>query len=317
MTRNPGSTADVHLILRASPNEHFREGDSILLGVRKGTGWCDGKYQVPSGHVEDEPAIDAVIREAEEETGVILTRDQVRFVHMMHRRSDGSSRVDFFFEAIRWGGTITNTEPDKCGGWEWHPMDKIPTDTIPYLAHAIGLIREGVAYSEWGWKPHSELTAELLRRMDEDQEVRRIPAGEWTHEATERLMAVDASNREALRHIIAGHGWPGISLVGKEGARAAWLIAQHADADPVFQGRARDLLASAVEAGDAEPQHLAYLTDRCLVGAGEPQLYGTQYGADGPRPVADPDQLDERRAAVSLGPHAEYDAQMRASRDNG
>jgi hypothetical protein len=50
---------------------------------------------------------------------------------------------------------------------------------------------------------------------------------------------------------------------------------------------------------------------------GEPQLYGTQYrySADSGLElyqVEDPQLLEERRASVGLGPHAEYDAQMRA-----
>ncbi|GAB2923425.1 DUF6624 domain-containing protein [Streptomyces mayteni] len=94
-------------------------------------------------------------------------------------------------------------------------------------------------------------------------------------------------------------------------------MAQHADADPQFQRRARDLLAEAVARGEASRSHLAYLTDRCLVHEGQPQLYGTQYydNFDGagmrPRPIADPDHLDERRAEAGLGPHAEHDARMR------
>nr|WP_150136038.1 DUF6624 domain-containing protein [Streptomyces hyaluromycini] len=73
----------------------------------------------------------------------------------------------------------------------------------------------------------------------------------------------------------------------------------------------------AVATGDATARQLAYLTDRVLVAAGEPQLYGTQYTDDPDgsnqrlQPVADPDQLDERRAAMGLDTAAEYDQRMR------
>ncbi|MEU6520274.1 hypothetical protein [Streptomyces sp. NPDC046978] len=46
-------------------------------------------------------------------------------------------------------------------------------------------------------------------------------------------------------------------------------------------------------------------------------MYGTQYTheADGTslrsQPIADPQHLDERRAAMGLEPHAEYDQRMR------
>ncbi len=77
------------------------------------------------------------------------------------------------------------------------------------------------------------------------------------------------------------------------------------------------LLGDAVRRGDASPANLAYLTDRVRMHRGEPQLYGTQYrytedSGLGLYQVADPELLDERRASVGLGPHAEYDARLRA-----
>ncbi|MER5869165.1 DUF6624 domain-containing protein [Streptomyces sp. NPDC002044] len=66
-------------------------------------------------------------------------------------------------------------------------------------------------------------------------------------------------------------------------------------------------------------RHLAYLTDRCLVGAGEPQIHGTQYvgGPDGTslrlHPVAEPEGLDARRVEMGLESSAEYDRRMRAA----
>ncbi len=76
---------------------------------------------------------------------------------------------------------------------------------------------------------------------------------------------------------------------------------------------------AAVDAGEAPAWQLAYLTDRCRVAAGQPQVYGTQYDSDGfadnlrPYPIEDPEGLDARRAAVELEPHAEYDRRMRSS----
>jgi hypothetical protein len=156
-----------------------------------------------------------------------------------------------------------------------------------------------------------DIAAELLTRMDADQRARTRRPLSW-----EEVGAVDSANTVFLKGIVAEHGWPGFALVGENAAFAAWLLAQHADRDPAFQNQARALLAAAVEARDADPQHLAYLTDRCLTGKGEPQVYGTQYtDSDGelrPYPIADPAYLDERRAAVGLEPHAEYDARMRS-----
>lgn len=55
---------------------------------------------------------------------------------------------------------------------------------------------------------------------------------------------------------------------------------------------------------------VAYLTDRVLLAEGKPQEFGTQAtGRDGrwvPSRLRDPDGVDQRRAAMSLGPLAGY-----------
>ena len=49
----------------------LRRGDEVLLMRRAGTGFCDGQYSVPTGHVDgNEPLTHAMVREAKEEVGV-------------------------------------------------------------------------------------------------------------------------------------------------------------------------------------------------------------------------------------------------------
>ncbi|HEX6521615.1 MAG TPA: DUF6624 domain-containing protein [Streptosporangiaceae bacterium] len=149
----------------------------------------------------------------------------------------------------------------------------------------------------------AELRAELLRRMETDQIARRgcDPAV---------MAAADAENLPWLKQVIAEAGWPGASLVGQDGAFAAWLLAQHADVDPAFQRRCLDLLTAAVEAGEATRRQLAYLTDRVLLAEDHPQEYGTQVTSqDGeyvPRNLRDPDNVDSRRTSMDLEPLADY-----------
>jgi hypothetical protein len=159
------------------------------------------------------------------------------------------------------------------------------------------------------------LRAELLARVAADQKVREeSPAGP-ARERIAAMMAIDRANSARMRQIITVHGWPGKSVVGEDGSYAAWLLVQHAPDD--LQEQALVLLGDAVRRGDASPGNLAYLTDRVRMHRGEPQLYGTQYRYSRDaglvlHAVADPERLDERRAAVGLGPHAEADARIRA-----
>ncbi len=161
-----------------------------------------------------------------------------------------------------------------------------------------------------------DLADELVRRAEREQALRaRVPPGTEDEEVWREIEAVDRENTARLAEILAEHGWPGRTLVGEEAERAAWLLAQHADRDPEIQREALALLDRAVAAGDADPQHLAYLTDRVAMHEGRPQRYGTQFRTVGPDaepfPIEDPEQLDDRRASVGLPPFDEYLAVMR------
>jgi len=125
-----------------------------------------------------------------------------------------------------------------------------------------------------------------------------------------RMELVHRANAARLREIIAEHGWPGTPLVGMRGTEAAFLIAQHAIAEPPFMRRCRELLGAAVAAGAAPAWQLAYLDDRINVSEDHPQRYGTQLrpGADGrlePCPLAEPENVEQLRRDVGLPPLAE------------
>ncbi|MCM2386742.1 hypothetical protein NBG84_00180 [Streptomyces sp. CWNU-1] len=122
---------------------------------------------------------------------------------------------------------------------------------------------------------------------------------------------MDQDNTGWLRDVIARYGWPGHALVGKEGAGAAWLLAQHSDREPDFQAECLDLLARAVTAGDADVRHGALLEDRVRVHRGEPQVFGTQlFGQDdgslAPFPMIDPAGVGARRDAWGFEPLDDY-----------
>ncbi|MEV7925825.1 DUF6624 domain-containing protein [Kitasatospora sp. NPDC088779] len=124
-----------------------------------------------------------------------------------------------------------------------------------------------------------------------------------------------AQHADRLGEIMDAHGWPTAELVGEDAARAAWLIAQHADRQLDIQRRALRLMEQAVASGAASPRDLAFLRDRTLVNEGQKQIYGTQIagvkdGSPIPWPCEDPEHMDERRAEVGIPAFAEYVAQF-------
>ena len=161
-----------------------------------------------------------------------------------------------------------------------------------------------------------ELRQELLDRAERDQDVRRKMAAKYkpgdaiSKDDMAWALAVDSSNTTRMKEVVAQLGWPGKSLVGEDGAHAAWLLVQHADQDIEFQRLCLKLLAQAVANDEASAQELAYLMDRVRVHSGQPQVFGTQLHLEGDQlvtgPIENEADVDNRRAKIGMMPLAEY-----------
>lgn len=129
----------------------FRE-NQILLLRRFNTGYRDGEYSVPAGHLDGgETVVAAAAREAEEEIGVRIEAKAIVFSGVMHRRED-DERVDFFVRVQKWDGEPFNAEPNKCDGLCWADADSLPENTIPYIRRAIQNHLNNIAFDEFGWE---------------------------------------------------------------------------------------------------------------------------------------------------------------------
>jgi 8-oxo-dGTP pyrophosphatase MutT (NUDIX family)/catechol 2,3-dioxygenase-like lactoylglutathione lyase family enzyme len=129
---------DVHLILRRGPD--------VLLARRARTGYADGLFNGPSGHVEDgEDVREAMVREAAEEIGVELDPDELRVALVMqHRGPGGAPRTGWFFEAeYDPARPPYNREPEKCSGLAWFPLDALPDDIVAYCRAGLDGYRAG------------------------------------------------------------------------------------------------------------------------------------------------------------------------------
>jgi hypothetical protein len=164
------------------------------------------------------------------------------------------------------------------------------------------------------------LRAELLEMERIDRRVRAdlVERGELhTRGYHPEMQALHHRNNARIRTILETYGWPGRSLVGEDGCRAAGFVVQHAILDLDLQRHGVELLNKAVEQGEAEPFMLALLTDRVLMQEGKPQIYGTQYigaehGGVEPWTIANVETVDERRLAIGLMPLAENTARLNA-----
>lgn len=165
------------------------------------------------------------------------------------------------------------------------------------------------------------LRAGLLSMSGEDLRVRSELAanGSLFDGYNPRMQDVHECNARKLEEIVSEYGWPGRTLVGEDGAAAAWLIVQHAIGLPSFQRRCLDLLQRSADDNEVPSWQPAYLLDRIRVFEGRPQVYGTQFDLDergemSPSPVEDEAGLNARRAAVGLDSIEDRTQMMRAQK---
>ena len=145
-------TPAVYLIL-------LNDNNQVYLMRRYNTGYEDGNYSLPAGHLEwGEQFSGTAYRELREETGIEV--NEKKFVsprHIMSRvRAEGSHRIDVFYVLNISSNTKPEIlEPDKCDDAGWYTIDELPNNTIPYIAHALKMVfnnPDQITWSEFGIK---------------------------------------------------------------------------------------------------------------------------------------------------------------------
>ena len=131
----------------------FFRDDQILLLRRFNTGYADGQYSLPAGHLDGgETVLAAAAREAEEEVGLQLQESDMTFSTVMHRMEGNQEdeRVDFFLQVHQWPGEPFNAEPDKCDDLRWVDIHQLPVNMVPYVRRALENHHMGIPFDEFG-----------------------------------------------------------------------------------------------------------------------------------------------------------------------
>lgn len=125
----------------------------ILLARRANTGFYDGCYECPSGHIDGKESIrKAAARELLEEVGVIVKVEDLKVVHVVHRYGEKNERVEFYLIPEKWEGEPSIKEIDKCDDVAWFSLDQFPENMVPKTKVAIDSYLKGEIYSEFDWK---------------------------------------------------------------------------------------------------------------------------------------------------------------------
>ncbi len=127
--------------------------EEILFQKRKNTGYCDGFYDFSaSGHVDaNESMKHAMCREAKEELGITIDENNLDFVCLIHKKTEGCIYYNGYFKANKWIGEPHINEPDKNEELKWIPINELPTNIVNDRYIAIENYKNGIKYSEFGW----------------------------------------------------------------------------------------------------------------------------------------------------------------------
>ncbi len=106
----------------------IKAGNKILMGKR-GKAFGEGSWAFPGGHLEKgEKVEECARRELKEEVGIEPI--EIKLLGVINDLSNipGQERqyLRFIFLIESYSGNIINKEPDKCEGWEWFDIDKLP-----------------------------------------------------------------------------------------------------------------------------------------------------------------------------------------------
>ncbi|GAA3374035.1 NUDIX domain-containing protein [Streptomyces racemochromogenes] len=146
-----GSTGVPHIV---GVHLYLERDGQVLLGLRHpGSAYAGGTHHFLAGHCEQESAVACLVREAQEEAGLLIDPDDVELAHVVHMvdKAGDQPRIGFVFRARQWTGTPQVREPDRCVSWDWWPADALPEPIVPYTRAAIEGIRAGRPYTELGW----------------------------------------------------------------------------------------------------------------------------------------------------------------------
>lgn len=132
----------------------LKKESKVLLIRRFNTGCEDGMYGCAGGGVDgNEPITQAIIREASEELGIRLKKDDIKMLHIVHKKNGaGQEMIGFFLEASEWEGEPKNMEPHKCDDIGWFDLQNLPTNCQPTFKHVINMLEKNIFYSELGWE---------------------------------------------------------------------------------------------------------------------------------------------------------------------
>ncbi|MGD8373414.1 MAG: NUDIX domain-containing protein [Candidatus Woesebacteria bacterium] len=129
----------------------LEQENKVLLIRHYSTGYRDGEYTLPAGHVDpNETFLTTCVREAKEEVCVDIDRKDLKLVHTMQRHEKELDYVDYYFLVQKWQGEPKIGEPHKCNDLKWINKNEVKNHAIHFISKALEHVLEDVLFSHDG-----------------------------------------------------------------------------------------------------------------------------------------------------------------------
>jgi ADP-ribose pyrophosphatase YjhB (NUDIX family) len=116
----------------------IEKDNKFLLLRRAGTGYMDGWYDLPAGHLEDQEELKAgAARELYEEASLKVVPADLKLTHVYQNHTGEPPHYGYMFVAKKWSGEPKIMEPEKCDDIGWFSIEAFPSKTLPYTKFAL------------------------------------------------------------------------------------------------------------------------------------------------------------------------------------
>ena len=129
----------------------INENGEVLLMRRFNTGYQDGKFEFPSGHIENnENSLDGTKRELKEESDLDVELDDLDYLGVVDNNTKGN-HFNMLYKTTKFSGVAKVMEPKECDRLEWVSLElllsgksdiELSTDTLRSLI----MIKNGLTY---------------------------------------------------------------------------------------------------------------------------------------------------------------------------
>lgn len=142
------------------------ECDEQLLFLEQ-TPLNGGGFTLPGGKIESEEfAKEALIRETFEEIGIRITKKDLKFAHVTHRKTENVSEIILFFHSVADASQRACVkEFHKFQSTVWLPISEAPNGLTSVLKYALKLIKEGKFFSQFS-KIKQQTPSEIVQIVE-------------------------------------------------------------------------------------------------------------------------------------------------------